>query len=162
MALTRFVRNVQDLSDGRGFKFRFLCDSCGDRFDTDYIVSKTSLLGSLWSMAGGAAARHLSGGLVGSGLGYGLGSELGRGVQDKERAAAYEQAVAEARATFRHCPSCQGWVCARCRPAPGASCARCVRQQQMMQQTARMNAAAAGANAPAPAGPRGATRTRSR
>lgn len=34
MALTKFVRNVDDLSDDGGYKFRFKCDSCGDGFES--------------------------------------------------------------------------------------------------------------------------------
>lgn len=34
MALTKFVRNVEDISDDGGYKFRFRCDQCSDGFES--------------------------------------------------------------------------------------------------------------------------------
>ena len=44
MALTKFVRNVEDLSDKGGYKFRFRCDRCNDGFESQYISSSANVL----------------------------------------------------------------------------------------------------------------------
>ena len=44
MALTKFVRNVDDLSDDGGYKFRFKCDSCGDGYETQYVAGSANML----------------------------------------------------------------------------------------------------------------------
>jgi len=103
VALTVFVRNVQDLSDDGGFKFKFCCDRCGSGVESQYVASKANLLKtavqafSLFRFVGWGAERAAAG--------------LDRGLRGKERDAAYEAAVHQAMAHFRKCAACGQWVC---------------------------------------------------
>jgi hypothetical protein len=102
MALVRFVRNLQDLSDDGGFQFRFCCDRCHDGFDSDYVSSK----GNLFETA--VHAFELFRPLGGSGMAA-LG--LDRGLRGREHAAAYEKAVSQVMVQFKKCAACNQWVC---------------------------------------------------
>ncbi len=42
MSLTKFVRNVDDLGDSGGYKFRFRCDRCRDGVENQYVNAKLS------------------------------------------------------------------------------------------------------------------------
>jgi len=103
VALTVFVRHVQDLSDDGGFKFKFCCDRCGSGVESQYVSSKANLLKtavqafSIFRFAGWGAERAAEG--------------LDRGLRGKERDAAYETAVHEAMAHFRKCAGCGQWTC---------------------------------------------------
>lgn len=103
MALTVFVKNVQDLSDDGGFKFKFCCDRCQSGYESQYVASKANLLKtavqafSIFRWAGYGAERAAEG--------------LDRGLRGKERDAAYETAVHEAMAHFHKCAACGQWVC---------------------------------------------------
>lgn len=104
MALTVFVRNVQDLSDDGGFKFRFACDRCGSGYESQYVSSKGNLLKTavqffqLFRWPGGYGAQEAVEG-------------LDRGLRGKERDAAYETAVHAAMVHFKKCAACGQWVC---------------------------------------------------
>ncbi len=104
MPLTVFVRNVQDLSDDGGFKFRFACDRCGSGVESQYVSSKGNLLKTvvqffqLFRWPAGYGAREAVEG-------------LDRGLRGKERDAAYERAVHEALVHFEKCAACGQWVC---------------------------------------------------
>lgn len=103
VALTVFVRNVQDLSDDGGFKFKFCCDRCGSGVESQYVSSKANLLKTavqafaLFRFTGWHAERAAEG--------------LDRGLRGKERDAAYEAAVHQAMVHFRKCAGCGQWVC---------------------------------------------------
>ena len=103
MALTRFVRTFQDLSDDGGFRFRFACDRCGSGYESRYLSSKATLLKTavqafqVFRWAGWGAQQAAEG--------------LDRGLRGKERDAAYEAAVQEAMVQFKKCPRCSDWVC---------------------------------------------------
>jgi hypothetical protein len=117
MALTEFVRNVQDLSDDGGYKFRFHCDRCSDGVESQYVSSAANILKtglqvfSMFRMFGG----------------YGSGAVEGidRGLRGKERDSAYEQAIGEAKAHFSKCSHCGNWVCAHCFNASAGLCEGC-------------------------------------
>jgi hypothetical protein len=101
MALTKFVNNVEDLSEDGGYKFRFKCDRCGDGYESQFISSKSNLLKTAIDMFE-----------VFRPLGLGNASKtLDRGLRGKERDAAYERAVQEAMVFFKKCPACGHWVC---------------------------------------------------
>jgi len=103
MPLTKFVRNVQDLSDDGGFKFRFKCDRCGDGFESQYIASKSNVLKTaidMFQVFNPVAGRISS-----------VSQSIGRGLQGKEHDASYERAVNEASAFFKKCSTCGNWVC---------------------------------------------------
>ena len=119
MALTKFVRNVQDLSDDGGYKFRFHCDGCGDGYESQYTSASANLLKtalevfSVFNPLGGMRGRHLADG-------------IDRGLRGKERDSAYESAVGEAMAHFKKCSSCGKWVCPEhCWNEPIGMCERC-------------------------------------
>jgi hypothetical protein len=103
MALTKFVRNVEDLSDDGGYKFRFRCDGCSDGYESQYIGSSANLLKtavdvfSMFRVFGSGSRRVAEG--------------LDRGLRGKERDAAYEQAMSEAMAHFKKCAACGRYVC---------------------------------------------------
>jgi len=103
MALTKFVRNVEDLSDDGGFKFRFKCDRCGDGFESTYVAAKTNMLKTamdvfqVFSPFGGRGGNVVN--------------DIDRGLRGKEHDAAFERAVAEEMAFFKKCSACGHWVC---------------------------------------------------
>jgi len=101
MALTKFVNNVEDLSEDGGYKFRFKCDRCGDGYESQFISSKSNLLKTAIDMFE-----------VFRPLGLGNASKtIDRGLRGKERDAAYERAVQEAMVFFKKCSACGHWVC---------------------------------------------------
>jgi len=117
MALTEFVRNVQDLSDDGGYKFRFHCDRCADGVESQYVASAANLLKtglqvfSMFRVFGGYARGAVEG--------------IDRGLRGKERDAAYEQAVNEAKVHFSKCSRCGHWVCTHCFNAAAGLCEGC-------------------------------------
>jgi len=104
MALTKFVNNVEDLSEDGGYKFRFKCDRCGDGYESQFITSKSNLLKTAIDMF--EVFRPLGWGGVGN-----ASKTLDRGLRGKEHDAAYERAVQESQAFFRKCSTCGHWVC---------------------------------------------------
>ena len=46
MPLTKFTRNHEDRSSDRGYQFRFLCDKCGNGYESKFVPSKAGLAGS--------------------------------------------------------------------------------------------------------------------
>jgi hypothetical protein len=103
MALTKFVRNLEDLSDDGGYKFRFRCDRCSDGFESQYESSSANVLKtavqvfSIFTHFGYGANRVVEG--------------LDRGLRGQEHDAAYERAVHEATNHFNKCSLCGLWVC---------------------------------------------------
>jgi hypothetical protein len=123
VALTVFVKNVQDLSDDGGFKFKFCCDRCQNGVESQYVASKANLLKtavqafSIFRWAGWGAERAAEG--------------LDRGLRGKERDAAYETAVHEAMAHFHKCAACGQWVCPEhCWNEPFGLCEACAPSAQ--------------------------------
>jgi len=106
MALTKFVRNVADISDDGGYKFRFHCDRCNDGLESQYVSSSANILKtgleifSMFRPFGGMGRQAVDG--------------IDRGLRGKERAAAYEQAVNEAQTHFHKCSHCGQRVCGHC------------------------------------------------
>jgi hypothetical protein len=104
MALTKFVRNVEDISDDGGYKFRFRCDQCSDGYESQYVSSSANLLKTALDVFSIFTHR----------LSYGARSaaqSIDRGLRGKERDAAYETAVHEAMTHFKKCSACGKWVC---------------------------------------------------
>lgn len=116
MGLTEFVRNVDDLSDDGGFKFRFHCDSCRDGVESHYRPAATNLLKTgleifqMFRPLGGARAAVAG---------------IDRGLRGKERDKAYQDAVEIAKSHFSKCSGCGGWVCKHCFNEQFALCERC-------------------------------------
>jgi hypothetical protein len=145
MALTKFVRNVTDLSDDGGYKFRFCCDQCEDGIESQYIGSSANLLKTAMDVF--LTFRPLS-------SGNSVAGAIDRGLRGKERDAAYEKAVAEAMVHFKKCAACGGWVCPehcwneqagmceRCAPAPEEAAATRAATRRVDQAVARVEAGA--------------------
>lgn len=104
MGLTKFVRNVKDLSDDGGYKFRFHCDKCGDGFESQYVAASTNMLKtavdvfSMLKPLGGYGAKRVA-------------DSIDRGLRGKERDKAYEKAAHRAMHFFKKCNGCGKWVC---------------------------------------------------
>lgn len=117
MALTEFVRNVRDISDDGGYKFRFHCDRCNDGVESQYVSSAANILKtglevfSMFRVFGGNTARAVAG--------------IDRGLRGKERDAAYEKAVNQAKSHFNKCSHCGKWVCGHCYNPNAALCEGC-------------------------------------
>jgi hypothetical protein len=116
MALTEFVRNVQDLSDDGGYKFRFHCDRCSDGVESQYIRSSANVLKT------GVQVFQIF-------RNFGWGSTavegLDRGLRGREHDAAYERAVNEAMVHFSKCSRCGLRVCAHCWNPEAGLCEGC-------------------------------------
>ena len=118
MALTKFVRNVEDLSDDGGYKFRFKCDRCADGYESQYVTSSANLLKTAVDLF----SRFTRFGYYA----HGAANEIDRGLRGKERDAAYERAVHEAMLHFKKCSSCGHWVCPEhCWNDPAGMCEAC-------------------------------------
>jgi len=117
MALTEFVRNVRDLSDDGGYKFRFHCDRCNDGVESQYVSSAANVLKtglqifSLFRVFGSHGAHAVEG--------------IDRGLRGKERDSAYEKAVHEAKVHFSKCSHCGAWVCPHCYNPNAGLCEGC-------------------------------------
>jgi hypothetical protein len=136
--LTKFVRNVQDLSNDGGYKFRFHCDGCGDGYESQYVAASANLLKtavevfSLFNVLGGMGGQRVVDG-------------IDRGLRGKEHDAAYERAVGEVMAHFKKCSACGNWVCPehcwnepigmceKCAPDANEAAAKAVAQRQVQQ-----------------------------
>jgi len=117
MVLAQFVRNVDDLSDDGGYKFRFHCDVCRDGVESQYKPAATNLLKTglevfgMFSMFGGATRQAVQG--------------IDRGLRGKERDAAYQEAIEAAKSHFHKCTVCGKWVCDHCHNAEFELCEQC-------------------------------------
>lgn len=117
MALTKFVRNVSDISDDGGYKFRFHCDRCNDGVESQYVSSSANILKTgleifnMFRPMGGFGRNAVDG--------------VDRGLRGKERDSAYERAVNEATTHFHKCSHCGNYVCAHCWNDHVAMCEGC-------------------------------------
>lgn len=152
MALTEFVRNVKDISDDGGYKFRFHCDRCNDGVESHYVASAANILKTgleVFSMF-----RWFGGGRV-----RGVASGIDRGLRGKERDKAYEQAVHRARLHFSKCSHCGHWVCKHCFNDAVALCEGCApdpaearaRESARLEREREVEAARAAPGTPVPA-----------
>ncbi|MDB4988646.1 MAG: Double zinc ribbon [Myxococcaceae bacterium] len=108
MALTKFVRNVDDLSDDGGYKFRFKCDRCSDGVESEYVSSSANLLKT------GLEIFQMFRPFGFGSMGQNAVSGIDRGLRGKEHDAAYERAVNEAAVQFHKCSHCGLHVCSHC------------------------------------------------
>jgi hypothetical protein len=103
MALIQFVRNYDDLSNDRGFQFKFHCDKCGNGYMTQFQASSIGMAESLLNVAGNF--------LGGWGRAGAAAHEVERMVGGRMHDAALAAAVEEVRPNFRQCTRCGHWVC---------------------------------------------------
>lgn len=134
MALTKFVRNVDDISNNHGFKFRFHCDRCNDGWESQFITSSANIV------RGGLAVFQMF--RFWGGASSHVANEVTGGLQGKERDAAYEKAVHEAMPHFKKCTACGQWVCPEnCFNAKFGMCESCAPDEnEAFAKQAAMNA----------------------
>jgi len=118
MALIQFTRNYHDLSTEQGFQFEFVCDRCGNGYQTEFQASMSgkiagiadaagSLLGGVFSNASNLANRAKSAGW------------------ERAHDAAFAQAVEEARPHFKKCKRCGKFVDEDCWNSSRELCKDC-------------------------------------
>ncbi len=133
MALTEFVRNVEDISDDGGYKFRFHCDHCSDGVESQYIRSSANLI---------KTGLEIFQSISYHGWGSSAANGIDRGLRGKERDAAYEQAVNEARVHFDKCTRCGLRVCLHCWNEQAGLCESCAPADTEQAASAAANLAA--------------------
>jgi len=103
MALIQFVHNYDDLSNDRGYQFKFHCDKCGNGYMTQFQTSTIGMAESVLNVA--------SSFLNGFGGAGNAAHEVERAVGGRLHDAALARAVEEVRPNFRQCTRCGKWVC---------------------------------------------------
>lgn len=114
-----FTRNYNDLSTEHGFQFEFCCDRCGNGFRTPF---KPFSLG----MVNGAldTASSILGGLFGSAAN--VSSRVTEAQRERAREGAFIEAIQQIKPSFKQCPRCSSWVCAKsCWNAKRGLCKAC-------------------------------------
>jgi hypothetical protein len=104
MANIPFTDNYSDLSNNRGFQFKFICQKCGNGYISSFQANK---LGS--AAAAANAAASLLGGIFGRAA---AGAEaLQTMAAGPQHDAALDAAVREISPKFKQCTRCGQWVC---------------------------------------------------
>jgi hypothetical protein len=138
MALIQFVHNYDDLSNDRGYQFKFHCDKCGNGFMTQFESSTIGMAESVLNVA-----NSFLGGWGGAGN---AAHEVERAVGGKLHDAALARAVEQVRPNFRQCARCGHWVCQQvCWNAQANLCTDCAPDftQQLAANQAQAKADAA-------------------
>jgi hypothetical protein len=118
MALIQFVNNYDDLSNERGYQFKFHCDKCGNGYMTQFQTSTIGMAESVLNVA--------SSFLSGFGGAGNAAHEVERAVGGRLHDAALARAVEEVRPNFRQCTRCGKWVCHQvCWNAQANLCEQC-------------------------------------
>lgn len=125
MSEIEFSNNYRDLCDsfgtGAGFQFEFYCQECSDLWRSRFQPYQAGRASGWLSQAG-----SLAGGLFNN-LGIDRAvdgfAEQGWG---RAKDAALQEAVAEARAHFHRCASCNHHVCDNCWNASAGQCTNCM------------------------------------
>ena len=110
--LHAFTKNCDDESTSEGFQFRFLCDNCGEGYESEFVESKSS-----------NAKERLT--LVSKGLDFFGARKTSDGIDiiasqdrsaewEKEHDVAFKDASDEAMGYFTQCPKCKSFVCETC------------------------------------------------
>ncbi|MGA2383690.1 MAG: zinc ribbon domain-containing protein [Gemmatimonadales bacterium] len=104
MANIPFTDNYTDLSNNRGFQFKFFCQKCGNGYISTFQANK---LGS--AAAAANAAASLLGGIFGRAAQS--AAALESMVAGPQHDAALNAAVQEISPKFKQCSRCGQWVC---------------------------------------------------
>ena len=104
MANIPFTDNYTDLSNNRGFQFKFFCQKCGNGYISSFQANK---LGS--AAAAANAAASLLGGIFGKAASS--AEALQSMVAGPQHDAALDAAVKEISPKFKQCTRCGQWVC---------------------------------------------------
>jgi double zinc ribbon protein len=104
MATIPFTNNFQDLSQQRGFQFKFFCEKCGNGYMSTW---RANTLGT--AAAAAQAAASLLGGI------FGRAAQTAESLQSMaagpQHDAALDAAVKEISPLFKQCTRCGNWVC---------------------------------------------------
>jgi membrane protease subunit (stomatin/prohibitin family) len=118
MGMIQFTRNYNDLSTDRGFQFEFVCDRCGNGYQTHFEASATGTISGV-----AEAASSLFGGI------FGGAAEVAQTVHssawEKAHDAAFQRAIEQARPHFHKCKRCGNWVDDDCWNAERSLCKDC-------------------------------------
>jgi len=104
MATIPFTDNYTDLSNNRGFQFKFMCQKCGNGYMSTFQANK---LGT--AAAAANAAASLLGGIFGKAAAS--AQALESMVAGPQHDAALSAAVTEVSPLFKQCSRCGQWVC---------------------------------------------------
>jgi len=104
MANIPFTNNYTDLSNQRGYQFKFFCEKCGNGYLSTFRANK---LGT--AAAAANAAASLLGGLFGRAAQS--AESLQAMVAGPQHDAALDAAVREISHLFKQCTRCGNWVC---------------------------------------------------
>jgi len=104
VATIPFTDNYTDLSNQRGYQFKFHCRKCGNGYMSEFRANK---LGAAASAA--EAVSGLLGGLFGRATQS--AQSIGQLMAGPQHDAALRQAVEEIRPIFKQCSRCGAWVC---------------------------------------------------
>lgn len=99
-----FTDNYQDLSSNRGYQFKFMCQKCGNGYESTFQANK---LGT--AAAAANAAASLLGGIFGKAAQS--AQALESMVAGPQHDAALKAAVEEISPKFKQCTRCGQWVC---------------------------------------------------
>lgn len=119
MASIPFTSNYEDLSNNRGFQFKFNCERCRNGYMSSF---EKSAIGTAATAA--QAVSSLFGGIFG---GAAQSAEaIKQMVAGPQHDAALRKAVEEIRPLFKQCSRCGNWVCEPiCWNAKAALCEGC-------------------------------------
>lgn len=99
-----FTDNYEDLSNERGYQFKFFCERCGNGYMSSFQSSATGTISSILDIAGG-----LLGGKVGKIAR--TSDDVHRMTSGRQHDKALGEAVKEVRTKFKQCQRCGEWVC---------------------------------------------------
>ena len=121
MATIPFTNSYVDLSSGRGFRFKFYCQKCGNGYVSTFQTNTLSTV---------ATAAQIVGNLLGGLLGQAAPSaqSLEQAVAGPQHGAALRKAVEEIAPTFQHAPPAASGCVSRCAGTGERNCARIARR----------------------------------
>ncbi len=99
-----FTDNYDDLSNERGYQFKFYCEKCGNGYMSSFQKSATGTL---------AGAMNIVGGLFGGKIATiaNTSDDVHRMAAGPQHDKALDDAVKEISASFAQCKRCGSWVC---------------------------------------------------
>ena len=115
MALIKFTRNYNDKSTNTGFQFEFICDRCGNGYESTFQNSATGILSE-----GLDTAANLLGGIFGGAAR--LGESVNSAAWHQQKDAAFAKAIEEVKPYFKQCKRCGKWVDDTCWNAQRGLC----------------------------------------
>jgi len=121
MATIPFTNSYVDLSSGRGFRFKFHCQKCGNGYVSTF---QTNTLSTVATAA--QVVANLLGGLLGQAAHS--AQSLEQAVAGPQHGAALRKAVEEIAPTFQHAPPAASGCASRCAGTGERNCARLARR----------------------------------